>query len=298
MTDLATHVDDGTDAAWWFRDGAGRSGPVSTDELRRLAEGPLGPATLVWRKAFGERWKRLDEALGSSGTMEGPPSRDYGRWTRSFEAFEVNPDKKQFSWLGIFGVAAYLGLGMWRRALVLIAILLAWRFVLEVANVPPGHSRTVMVAFVIGFAICNLKRDYYRHRVLGETMWRPMRFMTPAWACGGAVAVLALLLIMNAAYDPAGAMVSQVAGVWQSDGINVVVDVEGDKKTVSFDGKTYPVAIRSFNDDNETIVFQDTSNPSTLITLQKIWDDKHESFQLALILNDRLLANLLYVRPV
>ena len=299
MTHLAGTGDDGAaDATWWFKDGAGRSGPVTTSELRRLAQGSLGPATLVWRNAFGDRWRRLDDALGSSA-VAGPPSPEHGRWTEAFEAFEADPDRRQWSWLGLLAIPAYLWLGMWRRALVMVSFIMACDLVFALAEVPPGSRlRYAPVVALASFSVRNLKRDLYRHRVLGETMWRPLVFLARPWACAGLPTLLFVGLVLASMPAEEGTIVAEVAGVWQDDGIDVVADVAGEAKTISVDGRTVRVRLAALDEVRETVVFTDVADPRHTFTFQRNWNEKRDQHTMGLLVDDRLRGNLLFVRPL
>ena len=296
-TDLGSGTAD--EAIWWYRDGATTQGPVSVTDLLKIAEGPLGPAMLVWRKTFGASWKRLDAMLAASGAIEAPPTTDYGRWTDSFAKFSADPAKNQPSWLGILGPFAYLYLGMWRRALIILSASLSFEILFALAEYG-SESRTHVLPgiLILSFCVRNLKRDYYSFRVLGEQMWPRLHVMRNGFACGGAVLFLVIALALVQLSDPADTMVADVAGVWQSDGANVVIDVAGLTKTITYGGVSHAVRMASVDGRNSVVVFEDVRSPKTLFTLQKHVSETDGTYSVDLLVDDQLVANLLYVRPV
>ena len=287
------------EAVWWYRDGAATLGPVSLVELQRLAEGPLGSATFVWRKTFGDTWKRLDDVFAASDAIDVPPSNDYGRWTESFAGFAADPKRSQWSWLGIFGPFTYLYLGMWRRALVILSVSMSFELLIAIADYGRESKDYILPdLLILSFCVRNLKRDYYNYRVLGEPMWPRLRVMRDGYACG--IVAFALFVMLGVAQlgNPADTLIADVAGVWQSDGANVVIDVAGKTKTITYGGTSHAVRLRSVNGVNEVIVFEDIRHPTTLITLSKQWSEAHDKYSVDLMVDDQFMANLLYVRPV
>ena len=73
---------------------------------------------------------------------------------------------------------------MWRKALVIIAADLVLEAGLALADFGAGSvNHTVSDVLMAGFCACNLKADYHRHRVLGETMWPRLHVLNNGWAC-------------------------------------------------------------------------------------------------------------------
>ena len=294
--DLAPPVD----GEWWYRATGGTSGPVSTAELRRLSSGgPLDGDTPVWRKGDGAHWRRLAEALAPA-QRSGPPAADHGRWAKTFAAIEANPRKLRWSWLGLLGPIAYLCLGMWRKALVIVTAAWLVYAVIGIAQWERGsHVVGLPAGFVLMFCAQRLKTDLYRHRVLGETMWPALRVMAPAWVCGPVAAVAFLALVLVKAANPADAMLGDVAGVWQSgEGATVVLDVGGTAKRIAYGTHKVTVQVEKVDDDGEGLVFDVLWGEPKRIAVRKHWSDDHATYTLDVYQGDELMANVAFLKPV
>ena len=303
MSSLAATLNDMTPAAeaeWWYRTAGGTAGPVSAAELRRLSsDGPLGGDTLVWRKGFGDHWRRLVEALAPAEKV-GPPLVDYGRWAKAFAAVEANPGKLQWSWLGVFGPLAYLCLGMWRKALVILTVAWLVQIVFAFADWDHGSQAHVKpLVPVLLFTAWRLKSDLYRHRVLGEVMWPALRFMTKGWICGPVAAAALVLLLVAGMGNPVDGMIRNVDGVWQVEGAadQVVFDVASGTKTITYGGHTRAVRLAKVDDDGDGIVFDGPAERGRRIAIRKHLSDDNTTYTLDLFEDGELLANLAFLKP-
>ncbi len=289
------------EAAWWYKDAGTEKGPASADELGRLAEiGILRADTLVWQSGFGPVWRRLDETDLWTHEVAKPPLADYGRWSKAFAKLDANPKARPGSWLGLFfGPLAYFYLGMWTKGLLItsgwLAGLLVMTIVQDAMDAPTSMKLpNLVLAF---FCAHNLKRDYYRFRVLGETMWPRFRKADNVLACTATGGLLFLALCFASLGNAADQMTDVVAGVWSGDTLKVVNDLSGRRKTITYGSVTHVVEMESVDGEAGVIVFRDVAKPKTLYTFQKHFSDDRSIYTLDFFVNDVLIGNLGFVRP-
>ena len=294
-TDPAPSLED----AWWYKDGGDPRGPVKAVELCRLAEaGALRRDALVWTDGYGSHWRRLDEAGIRLG---GPPPADHGSWAKVFARMEADPKARPGSWFGFFlGPLAYFRYGMWTKGLLITATWLAIMLVVTLAEDAAGASLRGLPAFpLMIFCAHNLKRDYYRYRVLGERVSPRFRRLDNVAVGIAACLMLFLAVCWAELANPVDGLSTEVAGVWEGDGFDVVVDTAGLVKTIDYEGVRYQVRVRSFDDTNGVIVFADTRDPGMLLTFVKHPEEGRDEgkYSLDFRFNDVLVGNLRYLRP-
>ena len=286
--------------AWWYKDGGDPRGPVTAVELRRLVEGgALRRDALVWTDGYGSHWRRLDETGVRLG--EGPPPADHGPWAKVFARIEADPKARPGSWLGFFlGPLAYFRYGMWTRGLLILAAWQVMMLAVIVAEDAAGASLKGLPAFpLMIFCAHNLKRDYYRFKVLGERVWPRFRRLDNVPVCAAACVALFLAAGCAELANPVDGLSTEVAGVWEGDGFDVVVDTAGRVKTIDYEGTRYQVRVRSFDDANGVIVFADTRDPDMLLTFVKHLEEGRDEgkYSLDFRFNDVPVGNLRYLRP-
>ncbi|TCV95975.1 uncharacterized protein DUF2628 [Luteibacter rhizovicinus] len=79
-------------------------------------------------------------------------------------------------WAFFFGPIAMAVMGIWRKALSLLGIIIAVSIVLAVLNVPDAATRGVGVAFGFMCAICTNYAVYLK-KVKGQDGWNPFEGM-------------------------------------------------------------------------------------------------------------------------
>ena len=95
-----------------------------------------------------------------------------------------------------------------------------------------------------------------------------------------------VLAMLSAGCAKKGDMLKEISGTWEARKGNELVKVQlvGDTKSVEIDGQKFPVKVDKINPDAYTVAIQvqDGSTQTQVWTLQEVWDDNGESFDLAL----------------
>ena len=292
--------DEGT--TWWYKDGSVHKGPASAEELRRLANiGILQASSLVWQEGSGPHWRRLAETeLWQLDAAKGPPS-DHGRWSKVFAKLDAKPEARPWSWLGFFlGPVAYFLLGMWTRGLIITSGFLAACLALIMVENAADYPTSLKIPSVLLTIFCSrsLKRDYYRFRILGERVWPSLRGADNVLACSAASGLLFLAVGFAQLNNAADSLSDDVAGVWENETTKVVNALDEFDKTITYDGVTHYVAIKSVDGAAGVIVFRDLHDPKLLITFQKRLSEDGKTYSLDFLVNDEVVGNLVYARPV
>ena len=120
--------------------------------------------------------------------------------------------------------------------------------------------------------------------------------MTDGRVCGSVAAVALVAAALVPLGNPADALMADVAGVWQQDGENVVIDVAGGDKRIDWGDRRRALRVASVEEDG--LVFKQSSGDGKPITLRKRWSDDRSTYTLDLFEGDELLANLKYLKPL
>ena len=284
------------EAGWWYKDAGGSLGPVTASELGRLVDtGLLRRDVLVWTDGYGSHWKRFDDA--DARPDRGPPQADYGRWSKPFAKIEADPKARPRSLFGFFfGPFAYFRYGMWTKGLMIAATWQIVTLILIIAQDVGGTSLKVVPAFpLMIYCARNLKRDYYKFRVLGERVWPRFRRLDNVLALSFTCVALFLAIGFAKLANPVDSLAFDVAGVWESDDVKIFVDTADNYKTITYDGVSHHVEVRSVDNINDVIVFVDTQDPSTIMTFSKLVEG--DKYSLDFRINDTPAGNFLYLRP-
>ena len=165
--------------------------------------------------------------------------------------------------------------------------------------VQDGLGMSVMAVPVFPLMVfCNrnLKYDYYRHRVLGERVWPRFARLDNVPACAAACVVLFLAVGFAEDANPVDGLVSNIVGVWEADDLKLVIDTAGARKTITYDGLSHRVTMRSVDATQGAIVFA-TDDSGALITLRK-HVEPNGMYSLDVSVDDHFVGNFLYLRPV
>ena len=92
---------------------------------------------------------------------------------------------------------------------------------------------------------------------------------------------------------------TDVSGVWRAnqDGAMVSLKLDGKMKTIDINGKEFPVAVKSFDNENKIITLVVNNNPAMIWSVRQIFD-KDGKFTLNLTLQDGTQDDLSFVRTL
>jgi hypothetical protein len=76
--------------------------------------------------------------------------------------------------------------------------------------------------------------------------------------------------------------VANLSGAWQnpSNHLKIVINFDGDSKTIALDGKTLPVTVKKTEADRYNLSVSDPAAGQKEWKLSRIWDDNGSSFTL------------------
>jgi hypothetical protein len=154
---------------------AGCGKEASTGALRGMRESAEGPtidvstAPAADSGGFSEKWRQRFAAIEKAGG-------ERTRWWRWPEAKQLTGKEKRLItsnlWAFVFGPFYYLYLGLWRKAITLLVVVLVIDFILEIVGNAVGFpiDRFLWLVSAIMFKQC-ANIDYYRKTVLKRREW-------------------------------------------------------------------------------------------------------------------------------
>ena len=98
----------------------------------------------------------------------------------------------------------------------------------------------------------------------------------------GALAIISLIFGIIGCGDSAKSDVVNLSGAWQNPSNNqkVVINLNGDSKTIAFDGKTLPFTIKKNEADRYSLHVSDPALGEKEWKIFRIWDDNGSTFTL------------------
>ena len=98
----------------------------------------------------------------------------------------------------------------------------------------------------------------------------------------GVLAIISLVFGIIGCGDSGKSDVANFSGAWQnpSNHQKVVLNFNGDSKTIAIDGKTLPVTIKKSEADRYSLSVSDPASGAKEWKLFRIWDDNGSTFTL------------------
>jgi hypothetical protein len=98
----------------------------------------------------------------------------------------------------------------------------------------------------------------------------------------GGLAILSLVLGIIGCGDSGKSDVANFSGAWQnpSNHQKIVINFNGETKTISIDGQTLPVAVKKTEADRYSLSVSDPASGQKEWKLSRIWDDNGSTFTL------------------
>lgn len=143
--------------------------------LRGMGERAAGPtidvsaAAAVDSSGISEKWRQRFAAIEKAGG-------ERTRWWRWPEGKQLTGKEKRLItsnlWAFVFGPFYYLALGLWRKAITLMVVVLVIDVILEIVGNAVGFpvDRFLWIVSAIMFKQC-ANVDYYRKTVLNRREW-------------------------------------------------------------------------------------------------------------------------------
>lgn len=256
----------------------------------------------TWKKRF-----RILEKAGDLGV--------FGYENRSRLAFSER-FSIGFSFLAFFfGPFYYFFKGMYQKGFVLLGCGFIVAFLVTVVENFAGPIVRPLHVGPIAITCATLASyDYYRLKVKQETMWEALGAFRQVWVAitfAGAAIVLHVagltvgetavnnLKLAHVSFDnilPGKNLLTEVSGVWRDDeGTVVEISLDGDVKRIKIAQRAVQVQIKDAHKADGTIVLKpDTAHQ--VWTLRQIKEGERSSLRLTI--DDRIEANLAFVRPL
>jgi hypothetical protein len=98
----------------------------------------------------------------------------------------------------------------------------------------------------------------------------------------GVLAIISLVLGITGCGDSGKSDVANFSGAWQnpSNHQKIVINFNGDSKTISIDGQTLPVTVKKTEADRYSLSVSDPASGQKEWKLSRIWDDNGSTFTL------------------
>jgi hypothetical protein len=98
----------------------------------------------------------------------------------------------------------------------------------------------------------------------------------------GVLAIISLVFGIIGCGDSGKSDVANFSGAWQSPSnhLKIVLNFNGDSKTIAIDGKTFPVTIKKSQADRYSLSVSDPTSGEKEWKLFRIWDDNGSTFKL------------------
>lgn len=124
-----------------------------------------------------DRWKKYFKAVRKLGGANMPGLKGLPPEQRAAAFREAQPPLWSSVLAFAFGAIYYIVKGMWRKGLVLLAIVIAIVMVLDIVLTVIGGETLAKAVRFVGPAIFMLMapRDYYAFKVQGDDGWLPVR---------------------------------------------------------------------------------------------------------------------------
>ncbi len=124
-----------------------------------------------------ERWKKYFKAVRKLGGSSMPGLKGLPPEQRAAAFREAQPPLWSSALAFAFGAIYYIVKGMWRKGLVLLAIVIVVVTVLSIVMAIIGGDTLAKAVRFVGPAIFMMmaSRDYYAFKVQGDDGWMPVR---------------------------------------------------------------------------------------------------------------------------
>lgn len=125
-----------------------------------------------------DRWKQYFKGVQKYGGLQMPAFKAIPKGPQRLEAYkEVKPPLSSFFLAFVFGFFYYLAKGMWKKGLVLTAIVIVILVVVSFALYMVGGETLANATRYLGGAIFGTMaaRDFYAFKVEGDKGWLPVR---------------------------------------------------------------------------------------------------------------------------
>jgi len=233
---------------------------------------------------------RVDQARDSSVALWNPNaaacwsalfSPVFGAWVhaKNWSALGDESKAKQSMYWVYGGVVA-----------LLVAVLLPYA---------ATHSIGIGYLFAWYFAAGKAQVSYVKEHF--GTQYERRKWGQPlGLAVGGLVLFAAIAGVLVYNFDPSfqkETALSDISGVWRAneDGAMVTFRLEGRKKTIEINGKSIPVVVDSFDDENKVLALKVRGSSSMIWTVRQILEPGGR-FHLSLTLHDGTQDELSFVR--
>lgn len=149
--------------------------PSSTSPTMDAAAGVAGVD--IDALDVSERWKKYFKGLQGVGGLSMPLLKALPKEERKQRWKEVQPPLASFALAFVFGLFYYIAKGMWKKGLVLLAIVLPIVFVVGTIFYMVGGETLANATRFWGAVIFGIMapRDFYAKKVLGDEGWLPVR---------------------------------------------------------------------------------------------------------------------------
>jgi len=175
-------------------------------------------------------------------------------------------------------------------AILLLAIML-----------PDNIGRAMGIGYLFGWYFSSAKQQV---KYVKENLNNA--YLKKGWTkpIGIAVAVFAAFIIVAgvaATYFDSDlqqeSALTDISGVWRAnqDGTMVTFKLDTNIKTIDINGKEYPIAVMSFDNDNKILTLMVNNNPNLIWAVRQIFE-KDGRFTLNLTLHDGTQDDLSFVR--
>lgn len=125
-----------------------------------------------------DRWKTYFRGIHKYGGLQAPLLKAIPKGPQRLEAYkEATPPMASFFLALVFGFFYYLAKGMWKKGLVLTAIVIVFLILLTTVLYMIGGETLADASRYLGGAIFGIMapRDYYAFKVEGDKGWLPVR---------------------------------------------------------------------------------------------------------------------------
>ncbi len=141
------------------------------------AAASAGSGTNIDALDVSDRWKQYFKAIQANGGLQLPLFKSLPKDQRKAAFKQIQPPFASFLLAFVFGLFYYIAKGMWKKGLVLTAIVAFIVIVLGTVLYMIGGEMLAKGVNFVGAAIFGMMapRDYYAFKVENDTGWLPVR---------------------------------------------------------------------------------------------------------------------------